>query len=523
MRHASVGGDSCKRSERYGDTKRFRALLDHHDVIGTDGIGNIETQMMILKDKSVLVLGLGETGLSMLRWLNAQGARLRAADSRSEPPGLSRAAGYVAAKQIFCGNFNDPLFDGIELIAISPGVPLRNPAVARAIARGIDVVGDIELFAQSLREGGTEGSGYPAAYPLRVLANDHRPGILAITGSNGKTTVTSMVEHLCKAAGKDVVAAGNISPAVLDVVLERGEQQPEVWVLELSSFQLETTYSLNADAATVLNVSEDHLDRYADINQYSDAKARIFAGCGVQVLNRDDARCMNMVHAGCKTITFGLSEPGSADDFGIEDAGGDIWLKQGKQRLLKAGEMQVAGLHNVANALAALALCRVIDIPMPDLIEGLRSFKGLPHRVERVAEIGGITYYDDSKGTNVGATIAALKGLGCKAVLIAGGEGKGQNFAPLNPVVSRHARAVVLIGSDAPMIAAALNGCGVKVVRAKDMSDAVHQAAGLAQSGDAVLLSPACASFDMFRNYKHRAEVFVQAVQELGKECAWHH
>jgi UDP-N-acetylmuramoylalanine--D-glutamate ligase len=460
--------------------------------------------MMTLKDKSVLVLGLGETGLSMLRWLNAQGARLRAADSRSTPPGLAQAEKYLAAKQIFCGNFNDELFDGIELIAISPGVPLRDPAVARAIARGIDTVGDIELFAQSLK-------------------NDHRPRILAITGSNGKTTVTSMVEHLCKAAGKDVVAAGNISPAVLDVVLERGEEQPEVWVLELSSFQLETTSSLNADAATVLNVSEDHLDRYADITQYSDAKARIFAGCGVRVLNRDDARCMDMVHAGCKTITFGLSEPGSADDFGIEDAGSDIWLKQGKQRLLKAGEMQVAGLHNVANALAALALCRVIDIPMSDLIGGLRSFKGLPHRVERVAEIGGITYYDDSKGTNVGATIAALKGLGCKAVLIAGGEGKGQNFAPLSPVVSRHARGVVLIGSDAPMIAAALDGCGVKVARAKDMSDAVHQAAGLAQSGDAVLLSPACASFDMFHNYKHRAEAFVQAVQELGKECAWHH
>jgi UDP-N-acetylmuramoylalanine--D-glutamate ligase len=459
--------------------------------------------MMTLKDKSVLVLGLGETGLSMLRWLNAQGARLRAADSRSTPPGLAQAEKYLAAKQIFCGNFNDELFDGIELIAISPGVPLRDPAVARAIARGIDTVGDIELFAQSLK-------------------NDHRPRILAITGSNGKTTVTSMVEHLCRTVGKDVVAAGNISPAVLDVVLERGEKQPEVWVLELSSFQLETTFSLNADAATVLNVSEDHLDRYADLSQYSDAKARIFTGCGVQVLNRDDARCMGMMRAECKTITFGLNEPGTADDFGIEDVDGDVWLKQGKQRLLKAGEMQVAGLHNVANALAALALCRVIDIPMPDLIGGLRSFKGLPHRVERVAEIGGITYYDDSKGTNVGATIAALKGLGCKAVLIAGGQGKGQNFAPLNQIVSRHARAVVLIGSDAPMIAVALEGCGVKVVRAKDMSDAVHQAARLAQSGDVVLLSPACASFDMFYNYKHRAEVFVQAVQELGKECAWH-
>jgi UDP-N-acetylmuramoylalanine--D-glutamate ligase len=463
--------------------------------------------MTILKEKSVLVLGLGETGLSMLRYLKAQGARLRAADSRNNPPGLAEAKEYVIEPLIHCGAFSDALFDGIELIAISPGVPLRDPAVERAIARGIEVVGDIELFARQLAGDGS------------------RPDtkVIAITGSNGKTTVTSMVEHLCKAAGKDVVAAGNISPAVLDVMRERGEKQPEVWVLELSSFQLETTSSLGADAATVLNVSEDHLDRYAGMAEYSAAKARIFAGCGVQVLNRDDARCISLARAECKTVTFGLSEPDSADDFGVEHSGGDIWLKQGQQRLLRAGELQVAGLHNVANALAAVALCRAIAVPMQALIDGLRSFRGLPHRVERVGEIGGVTYYDDSKGTNVGATIAALQGLGRKAVLIAGGEGKGQDFAPLKPVVSRHARAVVLIGRDAPIIASALNGCGVSVARAGDMGDAVHQAAGLAQSGDAVLLSPACASFDMFLNYRHRAEVFVQAVQALGKECACHH
>ncbi len=463
-----------------------------------------EVQMMRHKNKSVLVLGLGETGLSMVRWLSAQSARLRVADSRSAPPGLAQAAMYVAEEQIFCGNFNDALFDGIELIAISPGVPLHDPAVERAIARGIDVVGDIELFAQS-------------------LPRDNHPRILAITGSNGKTTVTSMVEHLCKAAGKDVVAAGNISPAVLDVVLERGVSQPEVWVLELSSFQLETTSSLRADAATVLNISEDHLDRYADIKEYSAAKARIFAGCSVQVLNRDDERCMSMARAECKTITFGLSEPESADDFGIERAGGEIWLKQGKKRLLRTSELQVSGLHNAANALAALALSRAIKFPMKTLLDALRTFRGLPHRVERVAEIRGVTYYDDSKGTNVGATVAALQGLERKAVLIAGGEGKGQDFAPLNPAVAQHARAVVLIGRDAPVIAAALIGCGVVVEYAEDMDDAVQLAARLAQSGDAVLLSPACASFDMFRNYEHRAEVFVQAVQTLDKEGAWHH
>ena len=456
------------------------------------------------KNKSVLVLGLGETGLSMVRWLSAQNARLRVADTRSAPPGLAQATRYVAAEQIFCGNFNDALFDGIELIAISPGVPLRDPAVERAIARGIEVVGDIELFAQS-------------------LPKHNRPRILAITGANGKTTVTSMVEHLCKAAGKDAVAAGNISPAVLDVVLERGINQPEVWALELSSFQLETTSSLNADAATVLNISEDHLDRYADMAAYSSAKARIFAGCGVQVLNRDDERCMSMVREECKTITFGLNKPDTESDFGIERDAGEIWLVQGTQRLLKASELQVAGLHNVANALAALALSRAINFPMHTLLEALRSFKGLPHRVERVAEIDGIIYYDDSKGTNVGATVAALQGLGRKAVLIAGGEGKGQDFTPLHPAVAQHARAVVLIGRDAPLIAAALTDCGVQVAHAEDMNEAVRQAASLAQSGDAVLLSPACASFDMFRNYEHRAEVFVQAVHELDKEDAWHH
>jgi UDP-N-acetylmuramoylalanine--D-glutamate ligase len=326
-----------------------------------------------------------------------------------------------------------------------------------------------------------------------------------------------MVEHLCKAAGKDAVAAGNISPAVLDVVLQRGDQQPEVWVLELSSFQLETTSTLDADAATVLNISEDHLDRYAGMDEYAAAKARIFHGNGMQLLNRDDARSMGMALPGRKVATFGLDAPKNESDWGIVRDGADIWLAQGGERLMKTSELQVAGLHNVANALAALALCRAIDLPMPALLAALRGFKGLPHRVERVAEIDGVVYYDDSKGTNVGATEAALKGLGRKAVVILGGEGKGQDFSPLNPAVAQHARAAVLIGRDAPMIEAALQGCGVPLQRAADMDDAVRIAARLAQRGDAVLLSPACASFDMFRNYAHRAEVFVAAVRDLQK------
>jgi len=457
--------------------------------------------MIDLRDKLVLVLGLGETGLSMLRWLSAQGARLRVADSRSAPPGLAEAARHVDAAQILCGPFRVSMFDGVELAAISPGIPLRDPVVANGVACGIPVVGDIELFAQG-------------------LSTTNRPKVLAITGSNGKTTVTSMVEHLCRAAGKDAVAAGNISPAVLDAVAARGAKQPEVWVVELSSFQLETTFSLNADAATVLNVSEDHLDRYRSMDEYAAAKARIFQGSGIQVLNRDDARCMEMVMPGREVMTFGLGAPRNKQDWGIERDGGHIWLMQGSERLLMASELQVAGLHNVANALAALALCRAIGLPLAALLGALRGFEGLPHRVQRVAEIDGVIYYDDSKGTNVGATVAALQGLGRKAVLIAGGEGKGQDFAPLNPAVAQHARAVVLIGRDAPLIEAALHGCGVPLLRASDMDDAVQQAARLVQRGDAVLLSPACASFDMFRNYAHRAEVFVAAVHGLHKEAA---
>ncbi|HEX5338879.1 MAG TPA: UDP-N-acetylmuramoyl-L-alanine--D-glutamate ligase [Gallionella sp.] len=456
-------------------------------------------------EKSVLVLGLGETGLSLARWLSAQGAHVRVADSRDNPPGLEVLRSDCPQAEIRSGAFDDSLLQGISLIAISPGVPLAEPFVQRAIARGIRVEGDIELFALQLAS----------------CSSHHKPRVIAITGANGKTTVTSMVAHMCKAAGKDAVAAGNISPAVLDVVVQRGAKQPEIWVLELSSFQLETTFTLNADAATVLNISEDHLDRYDGMDGYSAAKARIFQGGGVQVLNRDDARSMGMAQPGRRIETFGLDAPGSDGDWGIVRDGDDIWLVRGNERLLKASELQVSGLHNVANALAALALCCAIDLPMPALLDALRSFKGLPHRVERVAEIDGVTYFDDSKGTNVGATVAALQGLGRKAVLIAGGEGKGQDFSPLNPAVAQHARAVVLIGRDAPLIGAALHNCGVPLLRAADMRDAVGQAARAALSGDAVLLSPACASFDMFRNYAHRAEVFIEAVRELDKEGAW--
>ncbi|RFC35725.1 MAG: UDP-N-acetylmuramoylalanine--D-glutamate ligase [Candidatus Nitrotoga sp. LAW] len=461
--------------------------------------------MMKLTNKSVLVLGLGETGLSLVRWLSAQGARVRAADSRDFPPSLDGLRTQLPETELHCGMFRSELLNNIDLIAISPGIPLSNQFVVQAAARGIPIMGDIELFAQSLPQ-------------------DRRPKIIAITGANGKTTVTSMVGAMCRAAGLDTEVAGNISPAVLDVLLQRQGQQPDVWVLELSSFQLETTSSLNADAATVLNISEDHLDRYSDINEYIAAKARVFRNNGqrsVQVLNRDDEFSAGMALSGRILNTFGLNTPPPTDsDWGIDNSSEDVWLMHGQRRVMNANELRVVGLHNVANALAALALCHAVGLPLAPSLSALRAFEGLPHRVQPIAEINNIIYYDDSKGTNVGATIAALQGLRRPAVLIAGGEGKGQDFAPLYPVVMQYARAVVLIGRDADKIAAVLQNCGVPVVHAHDMADAVRLSTSLAQPGDAVLLSPACASFDMFRNYSHRAEVFNAAVCALRGDVA---
>ncbi len=455
--------------------------------------------------KTVLVLGLGETGLSMVRWFSEKGTSLRIADSRLNPPGLEEAARLVKPEEIHCGEFDDALLEGVGMIAMSPGVPIADPFVRKAMASGVHVVGDIEIFAQHLSE------------------TESRAQVIAITGSNGKTTVTSMVEFLCKAVGRNAVAAGNISPAVLDVVMDRKDKQPEVWALELSSFQLETTESLRADAAVVLNISEDHLDRYAGMDEYADAKERIYHGCRVQILNRDDARCMKMIRKGKPSITFGLSMPENDADFGIEKEGGEIWLVRGRERLIKTSELQIAGLHNAANAQAALALCSATGLPMPAMLEALKRFKGLAHRVEFVTCINDVSFYDDSKGTNVGATVAALEGLGCKSVLIAGGIGKGQDFSPLKPAVMKHARAVVLIGQDAPLIEAALKECSVPVLRANDMREAVLEATRQARPKDAVLLSPACASFDMYRNYAHRAEVYVGEVLKLDKEVAWLH
>jgi len=434
----------------------------------------------------------------MARWLHRQGAHVRVADTRDAPPYAAQLAAELPQVPVAAGAFRRESFEGIDLVAVSPGVPVSEPMIAQARSRGVAVVGDIELFAQ--------------AFPARSK-------VLAITGSNGKSTVTEMTGALCRKAGLNTVVAGNIGLPVLDVLLELDTSQtvPDVFVLELSSFQLETTRSLAADASACLNVSEDHLDRYRDMEAYASAKARIFHGHGVQVLNREDAWCRGMAQPGREVFTFGVGAPCSEREWGLIDIDGALWLAHAEQRLLPLPQLQIAGLHNAANALAALALTHAIHLPDEPLVQALTEFEGLPHRVQKVAEIDGIAFYDDSKGTNVGATVAALKGMQQKVVLIAGGDGKGQDFSPLKAAVAARARAVVLIGRDREKIAQALDGSGVPLCHAPNMEEAVQESLSLARRGDVVMLSPACASFDMFRNYEHRAQVFVAAVRRLAE------
>ncbi|SFI56766.1 UDP-N-acetylmuramoyl-L-alanine--D-glutamate ligase [Nitrosomonas sp. Nm34] len=460
---------------------------------------------MNLHNKKVLVLGMGETGLSMVKWLARQGAEVRVADNRTSPPNHAVLEHLLPAGKIYSGPFRAEVFDDVDLIAISPGVPLAEPLVQQAVKRDIPVVGDIELFAQALEK-----------------LEQPRPKILAITGSNGKTTVTTMVGEMVRNAGWDVEVAGNIGPAVLESLMRRMDlgKLPQYWVLELSSFQLETTHNLSADAAAVLNLSEDHFDRYAGMHDYAVAKARIFIGDNksVQILNRDDAMVRAMALPDRKQMTFGLDEPISNMDFGLLQSGADLWLVQGGMYLIKASEMMIPGRHNIANALAAIALCRAVTLPYEPLLKTLRAFQGLPHRMQKIAVINNVTFYDDSKSTNVGSAIAALSGMQKNVVLIAGGDGKGQDFFPLKQAVANCTRAVVLLGRDAKKIAEVISDGQLLIHYAATMDEAVRISFLLAQPGDVVMLSPACASLDMFRNYIHRAEVFVAAVKEIEKK-----
>jgi UDP-N-acetylmuramoylalanine--D-glutamate ligase len=455
-----------------------------------------------LKGKRVLVLGLGASGMSMARWLTLREAVVSVADTRAEPPFANQLREELPGVRLSLGGFRAEDFAGAEVIAISPGVPLSEPALRRAHESGIPIVGDIELFARVREE-------YPESK------------VIGITGSNGKSTVTEMVGAMCRSTGIRTLVAGNIGLPILDAIsdIDSGRRRrPDIFVLELSSFQLETTESLNPEAATVLNLSEDHLDRYRGMREYAEAKARIFLGDGVQIVNREDAWSRSMAQKDRCVFSFGLDEPDGRNEWGLRSIEGQRWLAQGAENLMPVSELKVAGLHNTANALAALALCRAIRLPYPPLLQALRSFAGLPHRVQQVGEVNGVLFYDDSKGTNVGATVAALAGIGRPAVVILGGDGKGQDFSPLRDAVSKHARAAVLIGRDRELIAQSLSGLPLTVERAADMKDAVNRAFLLGREGDAVLLSPACASFDMFLSYEHRAQVFVDAVRSLKGE-----
>jgi UDP-N-acetylmuramoylalanine--D-glutamate ligase len=442
----------------------------------------------------------------MTRWLARHGADVRVADTRAEPPHAARLARELPRVALATGAFSDVTLRGADLIAISPGLDRRAAPVASAIKRGVPVVGDVELFAQALK---SAVSRQPSAV---------RPKVVAITGTNGKSTVTAMTGEICRAAGRETVVAGNIGTPVLDALgaIEDGTAAPEVFVLELSSFQLESTSSLEPAAAAMLNLTEDHFDRYDGMADYAAAKARVFVGDGVQVLNRDDRWSMSMARSGRIHFTFGAGQPGAETEWGIGSARGAEVLARGPHSLMAVSELPLAGLHNAANALAAHALAHAIGVSDEALARALRSFRGLPHRMQKVAEHEGVLFLDDSKGTNVGATVAALAGMRRPVVLIAGGDGKGQDFSPLAPAVKARARAVVLIGRDAELLARAIAASGVPVERAAGMEEAVQAAFRASRAGDAVLLSPACASYDMFRNYVHRAEVFAAAVRRLA-------
>ena len=489
-------------------------------------------------DKKLLILGLGESGLAMVQWLHrTETAQITVADTREAPVRLEALRALGGDIQFVSGAFSAALADDADFIFVSPGLSPNGElkeVLAAAVEKNIPVWGEVELFAHALR--------------TLKDASQYNPKVIAITGTNGKTTVTSLTGLLCQRAGLKTRIAGNISPSMLDVLLQcqLNQDLPDVWVLELSSFQLHTASSLRADAATVLNISQDHLDWHGSLEAYCNDKAKIFSENTVQILNRDDAHVMAMARQGAVQVSFGLSLPDRVGDFGLLGEHDMQWLvlatpaeedappsrKRKKEsveipvlisRLMPGDALQIRGQHNMANAMAALALCRAIGLPLAPLLHGLREYKGEPHRVELIATVAGIDFIDDSKGTNVGATVAALNGLGQQGragriVLIAGGDGKGQSFSPLMQPVARYAKAVMLIGKDAAEIRYALRDTDVQLEDFSSLEDAVARAGNIAQAGDTVLLSPACASLDMFRNYAHRAQVFADAVREFALE-----
>lgn len=447
----------------------------------------MDNRVAAAQGKTVIV-GLGKTGLSCARYLRQQGVDVVVVDSRAEPPGLEILQQELPEVPVFLGPFDGRMLSQAALLVVSPGVALEQHAIAEAVANGVAAIGDIELFARQ------------ANAP-----------VVAITGSNGKSTVTTLLYEMARAAGRDVRVGGNLGTPALELL---GEHEPDLYVLELSSFQLETTSSLKPVAATVLNISQDHLDRYRDMQGYVNAKRRIFMGADIWLINVDDPMVGSWCQPSSGCLRFGLGTPATRFDFGVREAQGKRWLARGDELLMPVTELKIAGMHNVANALAALALGDAVGLPMAVMCETLRRFHGLAHRCQWVAEENGVAWFNDSKATNVGAAVAAITGMADgsgKVVLIAGGEGKGQDFSPLRPVMAAKGRAVILIGQDASIIKTAL-GDVVPTTFAANLGEAVSCARVLAEPGDAVLLAPACASFDMFSGYEDRGEQFVAAV-----------
>ena len=498
--------------------------------------------MAPMQGQNVLVLGLGASGLAMARWCVRCGAQVTVADTREAPPQLALLQQELPQVRFVAGPFDASLVDGKGLHAVyrSPGL---SPATFAPVFQAAQAIGLVT---------GSELTLYAAALAYLRSQHGYAPCVLAITGTNGKTTVTSLTGQLVERAGKTVAVAGNIGPTLLDTLAGHidADTLPQAWVLELSSFQLDGVAGFEPTAATVLNITQDHLDWHGDINAYAAAKARIFGQTGLMVLNREDPEVMQMLPPPVRVklqkpqqrehVTFGADMPRRPGDFGIEIVNGMPWLvraleadetrKRSRseaeeelhiQRLMPADALRIRGRHNATNALAALALASAAGCPLAPMLYGLREYRGEPHRVEPVALVNGVEYFDDSKGTNVGATVAALTGLGAdrRIVLILGGEGKGQDFSPLATPVARYARAVVLIGRDAPQIRSALSDTGVALIDAPDLPQAVALATQRAHAGDAVLMSPACASFDMFKDYEHRAHVFCDTVRSLAQDA----
>lgn len=446
---------------------------------------------LIASDQFRIVVGLGKSGMSLVRFLARQGVPFAVADTRANPPELATLREQYPQVEVRCGELDADFLCRAQELYVSPGLSLRTPALIEAAARGVRMSGDVDLFARHAKA-----------------------PIVAITGSNAKSTVTTLVGDMAVAAGKRVAVGGNLGTPALDLLAD----DVELYVLELSSFQLETCERLNAAVATCLNVSEDHMDRYDGMADYHLAKHRIFRGAKQVVVNRADALSRPLIADSVPCWTFGTDKP-DFKAFGLVEEGGEKWLAFQFEALLPVRELKIRGAHNQSNALAALALGHAVGLPFEPMLQTLREFAGLAHRCQWVGEHAGVNYYDDSKATNVGAALAAIEGLGAdidgKLVLLAGGDGKGADFSALREPVSKFCRAVVLLGRDAELVGAAL-GDDVTKVRVQTLDEAVRKASEFAQAGDAVLLSPACASLDMFKNFEERGRLFAKAVGEIA-------